>query len=141
MHGPIMGPNGEPMFPHLMSPQNRPPQPFMSVGKAFKPVHDLLLVRRLNSIDTSLEIPESIKDREQHALVIDVGPGGYTQGGSLIPLCASIGDVVFLPVDDGQGKPLGIKVKVGDDELTLIRNHQILGVFPKGATEINAIEA
>lgn len=133
MFGPIAGPNGQPIFPHIQKPQiERREVPEFSTNDEFTPVHDFMLVRRLASFKTELQLPDSIKDREQYAEVISAGPGTYTGNGTLIPPCAKPGDLIFLPSDDGTGKPPGIKVTVKGEELYLIRaNNHVLGVFNK----------
>lgn len=127
MHGPIPGINGQPFFPQAALPPVQKTRPSIELGDNFTPAHDLLLVRRLNTYQGVLEVPESQKASEQVAEVIAVGPGGFTQGGAIIPICAKVGDMIFLPDDPS----IGIKIKVKGEDRILVRNHQILGVFPK----------
>lgn len=137
MHGPIAGPDGKPLFPHVAQTQQamRVLQPAFITDGDFQPVHDILLVRRLSQLDTELHIPDSIRDKEQHAEVIDVGPGSYTANGILIPPCAKKGDIIFLPSDDGGGRPVGIKVQVKGESLVLVRSHQVLGIVKPANAE------
>ena len=126
MFGPVAGPNGQPFFPQAALPPSVA-RPAIELGDTFIPAHDLLLVRRLSTYQGVLELPESVKASEQVAEVVAVGPGGITQSGAISPICAQVGDKIFLPDDP----KIGINIKIKGEALILVRNHQILGVFPK----------
>jgi chaperonin GroES len=55
--------------------------------------------------------------------VIAVGPGGRKSDGTLIPVSVKVGDTVLLPEYGGH------TVKVGEEELQLFRDEDILGRF------------
>lgn len=55
--------------------------------------------------------------------VIAVGPGGRKSDGTLIPPSVKVGDTVLLPEYGGH------TVKLGDEELQLFRDEDILGKF------------
>ena len=62
--------------------------------------------------------------------VVAVGPGLYTQNGSLIPMSVKIGDEVVLP-PYGQAQ----KMKLGNEEYQLYRESELLGIL-KDDTQI-----
>lgn len=55
--------------------------------------------------------------------MIAVGPGRVTETGTKIPVSVSVGDTVLLPDYGGQ------TLKLGDEELSLFRDEDILGKF------------
>lgn len=52
-----------------------------------------------------------------------MGPGGRKSDGTLIPPSVKVGDTVLLPEYGGH------TVKLGDEELQLFRDEDILGKF------------
>jgi chaperonin GroES len=55
--------------------------------------------------------------------VVSVGPGALSKDGKLMPMNCAVGDRVLLPEYGGHA------VKVGEDELQLFRDEDILGKF------------
>lgn len=55
--------------------------------------------------------------------MVAVGPGSQNKEGKLLPMSVSVGDRVLLPEYGGH------TVKVGEDELFLFRDEDILGKF------------
>jgi chaperonin GroES len=55
--------------------------------------------------------------------VVAVGPGAITREGKTLPMNVAVGDRVLLPEYGGH------TVKLGDDELHLYREEDILGKF------------
>ena len=70
-------------------------------------------------------IPDSAKtDDIKTAIVESVGPGIYTQSGTLIPMNVKVGDEVILPpYHQGQ------EIKLGGKTYTLLRESEILMVI------------
>ena len=124
---PTQGPNGQPSFLTVPEGIMHGGKPTFTLSEEFVPAHDLILVERLNTYEGNLVLPESAANQEQVAVVISTGIGGYSQNGLLIPNCVKAGDKIFLPEDPN----LGIKFKMGGKNRILIRNHQVLGVFPE----------
>ena len=55
--------------------------------------------------------------------MVSVGPGALSKDGKLMPMNCAVGDRVLLPEYGGHA------VKVGEDELQLFRDEDILGKF------------
>jgi chaperonin GroES len=55
--------------------------------------------------------------------VVAVGKGALSKDGSLLPMNVSVGDRVMLPEYGGHS------VKIGEEELFLFRDEDILGKF------------
>jgi len=66
-----------------------------SVKTAFTPLHDRILVRRVEETETirgGIIIPDSAKEKPQEGRVIAVGTGKVTEAGRKIPLDVKAGD-------------------------------------------------
>ena len=91
-----------------------------------RPLHDRVVVRRLESETTSaggIVIPDSAKEKPIQGEVIAVGNGKVLEGGNVQPLDVKVGDKVLF------GKYSGPEVKVGDEELLVMREEDIMGVI------------
>jgi len=91
-----------------------------------RPLHDRVVVRRLESETTSaggIVIPDSAKEKPIQGEVIAVGNGKVLEGGNVQPLDVKVGDRVLF------GKYSGTEVKVGDEEVLVMREEDIMGVI------------
>merc|ERR1719198_755872 len=98
----------------------------MSALKALIPLADRVLVRRaVAQAQTAggIFLPDAATSKQNEGEVIAVGPGARTPEGSLLPMSVTVGDKVLLPEYGGS------TVKIGEDELGLFREHEILGKF------------
>ena len=97
----------------------------------FKPLHDRVLVRRVES-DTKTKggiiIPDTAKEKPQEGEVIAVGAGARDEAGKLIALDVKAGDRVLF------GKWSGTEVKIDGEDLLIMKESDILGVI-EGAAE------
>jgi chaperonin GroES len=92
---------------------------------AFRPLHDRVVVKRLEGEEKSkggIIIPDTAKEKPQEGKVIAVGPGGRDENGKLTPLDVKAGDRVLF------GKWSGSEVKIGDEELLIMKESDILGI-------------
>ena len=94
---------------------------------ALKPLHDRVIVEPAPAEETTLGgiiIPDSVRNEDiKRAKVESVGPGIYTQSGTLIPMSVEAGDEVILPpYHQGQ------EIKVGGNKYILLRESEILMV-------------
>ena len=92
---------------------------------AFRPLHDRVVVKRLEGEEKTkggIIIPDTAKEKPQEGKVIAVGPGGRDETGKLIPLDVKAGDRILF------GKWSGTEVKIGGDELLIMKGSDILGV-------------
>ena len=92
---------------------------------AFRPLHDRVVVKRLEGEEKTkggIIIPDTAKEKPQEGKVIAVGPGGRDENGKLTPLDVKAGDRVLF------GKWSGTEVKIGDEELLIMKESDILGI-------------
>jgi chaperonin GroES len=91
-----------------------------------KPLGDRVLLTELDPEVTQtaggIIIPDSVRNEDiKRATVESVGPGIYTQSGTLIPMSVEVGDEVILPpYHQGQ------EIKVGGKKYILLRESEIL---------------
>ena len=92
----------------------------------FKPLHDRVLVRRLESEARSaggIIIPDTAKEKPSEGEVIAVGSGARAENGTITPLDVRVGDRILF------GKWSGTEVKVDGEELLIMKESDILGVL------------
>ena len=89
-----------------------------------QPLGDRLIVEVLNEEETTISgivLPDTAKEKPQRGKVLAVGPGNRSeQTGDLIPLDVAEGDEVIF------SKYGGTEVKVGADELLILRETDVL---------------
>ena len=93
---------------------------------ALKPLHDRVLVRRLEGDEKTsggLIIPDSAKEKPAEGVVIACGEGARKDSGELIAMAVSNGDTILF------GKWSGTEVTVGGEELLIMKESDILGVL------------
>jgi chaperonin GroES len=92
----------------------------------FRPLHDRVLVRRIEAEEKSaggIIIPDTAKEKPSQGEVIAVGPGGRDDNGNLIPIDLCVGDRVLF------GKWSGSEVKIDGEELIIMKESDIMGVL------------
>lgn len=95
--------------------------------KLAKPLGDRVLLTELDSEKETktaggIIIPDSAKSEDvKRAKVESVGPGIYTQSGTLIPMNVEVGDEVILPPYHQ-----GVEIKIGGNKYLLLRESEIL---------------
>ena len=92
----------------------------------FRPLHDRLLVKRVQAEEKSkggIIIPDSAKEKPLQAEVIAVGSGRVLESGQKMPLDLKAGDKVLI------GKWSGTEVKVDGEELLILKEDEVLGVL------------
>jgi len=93
---------------------------------AFKPLHDRVLVRRVESEEKTaggLIIPETAKEKPQHGEVVAVGDGARKDNGERIEMAVNAGDTVLF------GKWSGTEVTIDGEELLIMKESDILGII------------
>jgi len=93
---------------------------------AFKPLHDRVLVRRVESEEKTaggLIIPETAKEKPQHGEVVAVGDGARKENGERIEMAVNSGDTVLF------GKWSGTEVTIDGEELLIMKESDILGII------------
>jgi chaperonin GroES len=101
----------------------------------FRPIHDRVLLRRLEEeakTPGGIIIPDTAKEKPQEAEVVAVGPGMRGEDGVLHPLDVEPGDRVLF------GKWSGTEVKIDGEDLIIMKESDIMGVFDKRAAKRKA---
>ena len=90
-----------------------------------KPLADRVVVKQVEIEETSkggILLPGSAKEKPQVAEVVAVGPGGMVDGCE-VTMIVKPGDTVLL------GKYMGNKFKLDDEEVTIVRQSEILAII------------
>jgi len=99
-----------------------------TVTTAFIPLHDRVLVRRLEEgeiLRGGIIIPDSAKEKPQEGEVIAVGKGKSNDEGKVFPLDVKAGDRVLF------GKYSGSEIKIDGEEMLIMREEEVLGIIKK----------
>jgi chaperonin GroES len=92
----------------------------------FNPLHDRVLVRRIEGEDKTkggLIIPDTAKEKPAEGMVVSVGPGARKDSGELIVPSVKAGDKILF------GKWSGTEIKLDGEDLLIMKESDILGVF------------
>jgi chaperonin GroES len=100
----------------------------MAQDRVAKPIGDRVLLTEIETKEETVGgiiIPDSVRQEDvKRAIVESVGPGIYTQSGTLIPMSVKVGDEVILPpYHQGQ------EIKIGGKKYTLLRESEILMII------------
>jgi chaperonin GroES len=93
---------------------------------ALTPLHDRVLVRLLDAETKSpgvSVIPDAAKEKPTTGQVLAVGQGRITESGAVVSLTVKVGDTVMF------GKHAGQTVKVNSEEVTVLREEDILAII------------
>ncbi len=97
---------------------------------AFTPLHDRVLVRRVESDEKTaggLIIPDSAKEKPAEGLVVAVGAGAKDDDGDRIAMDVKEGDKILF------GKWSGTQVSINGEELMIMKESDILGIIEDAA--------
>ena len=92
---------------------------------AFRPLHDRVVVRRVDSEEKSaggIIIPDTAKEKPSEGIIEAVGPGARDESGKIVPLDVKAGDRILF------GKWSGTEVKLGGEDLLIMKESDILGI-------------
>ena len=92
----------------------------------FRPLHDRVLVRRVEAEEKTaggIIIPDTAKEKPQEGEVIAAGSGSKAEDGKVTPLDVKAGDRILF------GKWSGTEVKLGGEELLIMKESDILGII------------
>ncbi|MDF7777042.1 co-chaperone GroES [Sphingomonas sp. AOB5] len=92
---------------------------------SFRPLHDRVLVRRVEAEQKTaggIIIPDTAQEKPQEGEVVSVGSGTKTEDGKVLPLDVKAGDRILF------GKWSGTEVKVGGEDLLIMKESDILGI-------------
>lgn len=91
-----------------------------------RPLHDRVVCKRIEQeeqVRGGIIIPDTAKEKPQEAEIVAVGPGKLQEDGKRQPMDVNEGDKVLI------GKYSGSEIKIGDDELVILREDEILAVI------------
>ena len=97
----------------------------------FRPLHDRVVVKRLDAEQktaSGIIIPDTAQEKPSQGEIVAVGKGAVSDNGKVTPLDVKVGDRVLF------GKWSGTEVKVDGEELLIMKESDILGVFEGVAT-------
>jgi len=91
-----------------------------------RPLQDRVVVKRMEEERTSaggIVIPDSATEKPVKGEVLAVGNGKITDSGDVRALDVKVGDQILF------GKYSGTELKIDGDEVLIMREEDILGVF------------
>ena len=91
-----------------------------------RPLHDRVVVKRMEEERTSaggIVIPDSATEKPVRGEVLSVGNGKILDNGDVRPLDVKAGDKVLF------GKYSGTEIKIDGEEVLVMREDDIMGVF------------
>ena len=91
-----------------------------------RPLHDRVVIRRKEEETTTpggIVLPGSATEKPIQGEVLAVGNGRILENGEVRPLDVKVGDTVLF------GKCSGTEVKLGDEEVLVMREEDLLGVI------------
>ncbi len=94
----------------------------------FRPLHDRVVLKRLEGEEKTsggIIIPDSAKEKPQEGEVVAVGPGSRNETGKLTPVDVKAGDRVLF------GKWSGAEIKIGGEDLLIMKESDLLGVLDR----------
>jgi chaperonin GroES len=97
----------------------------------FRPLHDRILVRRIETDEKTaggIIIPDTAKEKPQEGEVIAAGPGARNEAGQLQPLDVKAGDRILF------GKWSGTEIKLDGEDLIIMKESDVMGVIEQTAT-------
>lgn len=89
-----------------------------------KPLFDKVVVKMIENEETTksgIVLPGTAKEKPQMAQIKAVGPGGVIDGKD-VTMQVKVGDKVIM------SKYAGTEVKIGDEELTILSQKDILAI-------------
>ena len=92
---------------------------------AFRPLHDRVLVRRIEASEKSaggIIIPDTAKEKPAEGEVVAVGPGARNERSELVALDLRVGDRVLF------GKWSGTEVRIDGEDLIIMKESDVLGI-------------
>ena len=92
----------------------------------FRPLHDRVVVRRVESEEKTkggIIIPDTAKEKPQEGEIVAVGSGARDESDKIVELDVKVGDRVLF------GKWSGTEVKIGGQDLLIMKEADIMGII------------
>ena len=90
-----------------------------------RPLHDRLLVRRLEEKETArggIIIPDTAREKPMEGKVLAVGNGRMLENGKKLALDVKVGDTILF------GKYSGTEIKIDGEEVLMVREDEVLAI-------------
>jgi chaperonin GroES len=97
----------------------------MKASTKVRPLHDRLLVRRLEQKETArggIIIPDTAKEKPMEGKVLAVGNGRVLDSGKRIPVDVEVGDRILF------GKYSGTEIEMDGEEVLVVREDEVLAI-------------
>ena len=97
---------------------------------AFRPLHDRVLVRRIEAEEKTaggIIIPDSAKEKPSEGEIVAIGDGARDESGNRVALDVKAGDRVLF------GKWSGTEVRIDGQDLLIMKESDIMGVIEQSA--------
>jgi len=97
-----------------------------SMATKFTPLHDRILVRRVEEADTTrggIILPDTAKEKPQEGEVVSAGKGKISEEGKVRPLDVKEGDRILF------GKYSGTEIKLDGEDFIIMREEEVLGII------------
>jgi chaperonin GroES len=107
----------------------------MEENMSFRPLHDCILVRRVESQEKTkggIIIPDTAKEKPSEGEVVAVGPGARNEAGQIQALDVKAGDRILF------GKWSGTEIKINGEELLIMKESDVLGIIEAQAEQKQA---
>jgi len=91
----------------------------------FRPLHDRLLVRRIDAEEKigGIIIPDTAKEKPMEGEVLSVGSGARNEKGEVVALDVQAGDRILF------GKWSGTEVRIDGEDLIIMKESDVLGII------------
>jgi chaperonin GroES len=93
-----------------------------------RPLNDRIAVKRVEAEETAqagIIVPDSAKEKPREAEVKAIGPGKLLADGQRAPVDIGLGDRILF------GKYAGSEIRLGDEDLVIFREDEVLAVLGK----------
>jgi chaperonin GroES len=90
-----------------------------------RPLHDRLLVRRIEEKETApggIIIPDTAREKPTEGRVLAAGNGRVLDSGTKVALDVKVGDRILF------GKYSGTEIKVDGEEVVIVREDEVLAI-------------
>ena len=91
-----------------------------------RPLHDRVVVKRTEEERTTasgIVIPDSATEKPSRGTILAAGKGRLSDSGEVVAMEVKVGDQVLF------GKFAGTEIKIDGEELLIMREDDIIGVF------------
>jgi chaperonin GroES len=107
----------------------------MEENMSFRPLHDRILVRRVESQEKTkggIIIPDTAKEKPSEGEVVAVGTGARNEAGQIQALDVKAGDRILF------GKWSGTEIKINGEDLLIMKESDVLGIIDVQAEQKKA---